>query len=270
MASTVAPRSTAMYVVAIVNLLFVVVSSVTNDQTAYDDYASDEAFTDGWSFDFHIGLLLPWDGDWVLGPSVAGGLLVALDRIRQEGIVKSEITWSWRDTNCNSNAGVVALLDLLPVDVYIGGGCSNVCEPVAQLSTATGIPFVSFGCTSAALSDKSKYGMFRRVVGTWLMLGPLFRLFLMRMNWRRVAIVASTERIYSDTGLEIHKSLQEANLTVFLHYLTDMYDGERLVEGKLATMLSTEANGKFAEHRCYNCPAHDQTIVDVQLQEVAL
>ena len=256
MASMVAPRSTAMYVVAIVNLLIGLVSS--------DDYASDKEFADAWNWAHNVGLLLPWDGDWVLGPSTAGGMLVALDRIRQDGILRSEITWSWRDTNCNSNAGVGALLDLMPVDVFIGGGCSNVCEPVAQLSSAIGVPFISIGCTSAALSDKGKYGKFRRVVGTWLMLGPLFRLFLTRMNWRRVAIVASTERIYSDTGLEIRRSLQTADLTVFLHYLTDMYDGPKILEGNLASMLATEANGKYAKRPCYNCHTHNQVIADVQ------
>ena len=204
-----------------------------------------------------VGVLLPWDGDWVLGPAIAGGLLVALDRIKYEGLLHVDmhgvsvdlnvnVSWSWQDTNCNGKTGVAAALSLYPVHVFVGGGCSSVCEPVALLSAALEIPFISFGCSSAPLSDKGLYPTFSRLVGTWLSVGPMFRLFLERMDWYRVAIVTSAEHIYTDTGLEIRKALQRADMTVFLHRVGYVYDGQNIVEKNLVSMMKTEAHGKFA------------------------
>ena len=197
-----------------------------------------------------LGFLVPWDGEWILGPSCAGGILVALDDIKKRGLVSVPLSWTWNDTNCNSKVGVSAALNLGTVDVFIGGGCSTVCEPVSLLSSAFQIPFISIGCTSAELSNKKSFDHFYRVVGTWMTLGPMFELFLKRMAWRRVAIVTSTDRIFSDTGLEIRKVLQRTGMTVFLHSVSYVYDGQSIVEKNVVSMLTGEAYSKCMTAAC--------------------
>ena len=197
-----------------------------------------------------LGFLVPWDGEWILGPSCAGGILVAMDDIKDRELVSVALSWTWKDTNCNSKVGVTAALNLGTVDVFIGGGCSTVCEPVSLLSAAFQIPFISIGCTSAELSNKKSFDHFYRVVGTWMTLGPMFEIFLKRMAWKRVAIVTSTDRIFSDTGLEIRKALQQAGLTVFLHSVSYVFDGLRIVEKNVVSMLTGEAYSKCMRGCC--------------------
>ncbi|KAI0236619.1 hypothetical protein LSAT2_012849 [Lamellibrachia satsuma] len=103
------------------------------------------------------------------------------------------------------------------------------------------MPFVSTGCTSSILSNKRTFDTFSRVVAPWVDLSAVFLSLLKHMNWNRVAIIMSTERVYSDTGLELEQAFSEANIVTFI-YSIDYFLDDKVIQGeRLPKVLTDEA-----------------------------
>ena len=56
---------------------------------------------------FQLGILIPWSGDWVLGPSMGAAVGVALTEVERRGILPGGFTvdWEWKDTECSRLTG---------------------------------------------------------------------------------------------------------------------------------------------------------------------
>ena len=92
---------------------------------------------------------------------------------------------------------------------------SKVCEPIALLAGFVDTPFISTGCSSSSLSNKHICPTFSRVVAPWFHIGPVFLLLLEHMNWKRVAIISSTQRAYADIGILLEQTFSDANVVTF-------------------------------------------------------
>jgi hypothetical protein len=98
---------------------------------------------------FNVAVLLPWGGHWPVAEKIAGAMPVAIRDVSQRGLLKSlNMTYAWRDTQCHAGVGLAELFDLHQagkIQAIIGGGCDEVCNPVAQLAAQWNMPMVSWG-----------------------------------------------------------------------------------------------------------------------------
>uniref|UniRef100_A0ABM0M6S0 Guanylate cyclase n=1 Tax=Saccoglossus kowalevskii TaxID=10224 RepID=A0ABM0M6S0_SACKO len=177
--------------------------------------------------EFHLGLLLPWDGFWPVGKHAAGAALVAIDFINADAQFSAihtnghNLSLAWRDDKCDVGVGLSQLVDLWSVkydgnhlDAFIGPGCSIICEPGGLLASQWGVPMVSWGCASSALSNKIEYPTFARTVAPMTRTADFVLQIMLHFNWTRVAIITTAESVWQLTANALSKKLIENNIEV--------------------------------------------------------
>ena len=189
-----------------------------------------------------IAVQIPWTQGWEIGPFIGSAIVVGLEEVTERQLLNGyDLTWQWADTYCEPRQGLASAIQLWSdfnseVDAYIGGGCSVVCEPVALLSAAWNIPYVSFGCTSDTLSSKYDYPTFARSVGTWISLAPLFDKLADAYKWNRLGIVTTTENIMQLTANAIKSELEESGKTVLYNTIEPVVEGTEPNQENLVKM----------------------------------
>lgn len=158
------------------------------------------------SNEIRLAALIPWNGTWPIGPRMASALLVAFDTIKNDMnlLPDHNLTYYWRDSECDTGATLRSMADLQakkpPVHAFIGPSCSVGCMPGGYLAAHWDNPMISFGCGEATLSDKVEYPTFVRTVGTYAQTGKFFLKIMGKYNWDRVAILSSTESLWSQVA----------------------------------------------------------------------
>ncbi|XP_044174474.1 atrial natriuretic peptide receptor 1-like [Acropora millepora] len=153
-----------------------------------------------------IGALIPWNGSWEAGQRMASALLVGFDTVQNKMNLLQDynLTYSWKDSECNAGATLRALTDFQAnepdIHAYIGPGCSVGCVPGGFLAAYWNIPMISYGCIESTLSDKLKYPTFVRTVGTYHQSGHMFLEIMKHFKWKEVAILSSTESLWSQVA----------------------------------------------------------------------
>lgn len=186
-----------------------------------------------------VGVLMPWKEGRILGPYIGGAVVVGLQEVEKRQILPNfTIQWHWKDTFCQPRQGLAVAVDLWSdfngeLDAYIGGACSVVCEPVALLSAAFNLPYVSFGCTSDTLSNKYNYPTFTRSVGTWVSLAPMFDQMADQLNWKTLGIVTTTENIMQLTANAIKLQMENNGKTVIYQTIQSVMDGDKVNQESL-------------------------------------
>ncbi len=188
-----------------------------------------------------IGLLLPYSQGWTVGQSIGGAILVAIEKVELLRILPHhEIRYRWADTSCAAYDGIHGVLDLYTKyakpDVFIGGGCSVVCEPVALISAVWNLPQISWGCNSPDLSDKLKYPTFSRTVGPWVFLAPVVGDLMDTFGWNRAAIVATSEHIMQLTANAFRDELLGRDIGVYRHDLKTVVDHSKIVVERMGVL----------------------------------
>ncbi|XP_077977730.1 atrial natriuretic peptide receptor 2-like [Glandiceps talaboti] len=179
---------------------------------------------DGQDDDIVLGLMIPWTGSWPVGRRIASAFLVALDEINNSTSIlpNRTISFVWNDTQCNAMEGLREVVDLWthvkPLHAIIGPGCDIVCEPAALLASAWAIPMISWGCEVSTLSNKDEYPTFARTVGPYPKTGPMFVATMNYFNWKRIAILASTEHTWQLASHAIKLDLEDAGIHVVVFY----------------------------------------------------
>lgn len=155
-----------------------------------------------YSKDIRIGALIPWNGSWPAGPRLASAIIVAIDKVRDLNLLPGyNLTYIWRDSFCQIGPSLRAVADLRglkpSIDVFIGPACSMGCMSSGFLAAHWDLPMISYGCIDEDLSDKSTYPTFVRTVGPFSQSGNLLLLLMEQYGWNRVAILTSTEPVWS-------------------------------------------------------------------------
>jgi ABC-type branched-subunit amino acid transport system substrate-binding protein len=110
-----------------------------------------------------IAVLVPPFGTLPSSRSLIAAADVAVKGLNERAaslLAGKQLLYDYREVKCDSFASTAAISILLeqgPLDAVIGGFCSTSCESSAFLTAGRDIPQISYGCTSAALSDKEKY-----------------------------------------------------------------------------------------------------------------
>ena len=213
----------------------------------------------------NIGVLMPWTQGWELGPYMGSAIITGLEEVVERKLLTGyNLTWQWADTHCEPRQGLASAIQLWSefnsdVDAYVGGGCSVVCEPVALLSAAWNIPYVSFGCTSDTLSSKYDYPTFARSVGTWISLAPLFDKITDSYNWRRVGILTTTQNINQLTSGAIKSELERSGKTVIYRTIDKVVEGTQVNQNNFRKMkeivkeIKEKARSKWKLSPSYVC-----------------
>lgn len=168
------------------------------------------------SQEIRIGALIPWNGTWPIGPRMASALLVAFDTIKNDLNLLPDynLTYDWRDSECDTGATLRSMADLrakiLAIHAFIGPGCSVGCMPGGYLAAHWRNPMISFGCGESTLSDKAEYPTFVRTVGTYAQTGKFFLKIMEKYEWNRVAILSSTESIWSQVASFVKDEIDSA------------------------------------------------------------
>lgn len=149
-----------------------------------------------------IGALIPWNGSWPAGPRLASAIIVAIEKVRDLNLLPGyNLTYIWKDSFCQIGPSLRALSDLRvlkpSIDVFIGPACSMGCTSCGFLAAHWDLPMISYGCIDEDLSDKSSYPTFVRTVGPFSQSGNLFLLLMKQYGWNRIAILTSTEPVWS-------------------------------------------------------------------------
>lgn len=158
------------------------------------------------SREIKIGALIPWNGTWPIGPRMASALLVAFDTIKNDMnlLPDHNLTYEWRDSECDTGATLRAMADLQTrkpgIHAFLGPGCSVGCVPGGYLAAHWNDPMISFGCGESTLSDKLQYPTFIRTVGTYAQTGKFFLEIMKKYDWSQVAILSSTESLWSQVA----------------------------------------------------------------------
>ena len=200
----------------------------------------------------NIGLLLPYATGWPVGQKIGAAIIVGIEKVDAEGILKDyTIDYLWIDTKCAAYDGLTGAMDiwsnLTDLDVFIGGGCSVVCEPVALVSAVWNTPHISWGCNSADLSDKHKYPTFSRTVGPWVSLATMIADLLTTFGWTRAGIVATTANIMQLTANAFRDEILSRGYEVYRHDVKTLAveSTERLNKLKeTVRMIKAEARSK--------------------------
>lgn len=156
--------------------------------------------------EIRVGALIPWNGTWTVGPRMASALLVAFDTIKDELKLLQgyNLTYTWKDSRCDTGATLRAMADIRAnypdIHAFIGPGCSVGCLPGGYLAGYWNSPMISFGCGESTLSDKLQYPTFIRTVGTYAQSGKFFVEIMKKYEWNRVAIMFSTESVWSQVA----------------------------------------------------------------------
>jgi hypothetical protein len=144
----------------------------------------------------------PDTGGWAVGASMVWGSEQAIKDINAVGAVDFDIHVDWFDDACGRQPAMKSLIGGLSAPVpsdtpsfhgVLGSGCSGACTGLAELSPLWGIPVLSWGCGSSALSDVAKYPYFSRtsLSGTfhtkgWVLLARFFQ-------WQSIAALVERE-----------------------------------------------------------------------------
>ena len=130
------------------------------------------------------------------------------------------------DDQCNSASGVRVFMQQVlesekadkPLGALIGSGCSSVCAPVAQLCDVLQLPFMSWGCSSPALSDKTRFPFFLRTEPPDTFAASAWSDFMLHdQGWMEIGILNNQEPIYLAVAKEVTKNFAEAGGLILRH-----------------------------------------------------
>lgn len=203
--------------------------------------------------EIRIGALIPWNGTWPVGPRMASALLVAFDTIKNKMnlLPDHNLTYIWRDSECDTGATLRAMADFQTnepgIHVYIGPGCSVGCLPSGYLAAHWNNPMISFACAESTLSNKHQYPTFVRTVATYGHSGKFFLEIMKKYEWNRVAILFSTESLWSQVASFVKSEIDAAKDSGFSVAYFQVFSPGVTNDGQFKNMLRSAkevAHGK--------------------------
>ncbi|RMX38935.1 hypothetical protein pdam_00016427 [Pocillopora damicornis] len=150
-----------------------------------------------------IAALAPMTGEWDVGRTTAAAMPIAVEDINNDPSIlpNHRLQFVFGNTNCSPNTALPLVMNFWAqqkrgVDAFIGGGCNRVCEYISLLAGKWNLPVISWGCMSAHLSNRNTFPTFVRTVGPYTKMEKLLKRLMEHFNWKRVAIIASTDDIW--------------------------------------------------------------------------
>ncbi|XP_077998724.1 gamma-aminobutyric acid type B receptor subunit 2-like [Glandiceps talaboti] len=165
--------------------------------------------------------LFPFDTyEWAGGQGSLPAAELALSHVnaREDILHGYELKMIWKDSKCNAGDAVDATYRMLysepPKIMMIGPACSTACQVTASAVRHWGVVQVSYTCSAAFLSDKTKYPLFTRVV-TPSPAQNIARVALMKeYGWRKVATIFENLELWAEMNTELIDMLEGADMII--------------------------------------------------------
>jgi hypothetical protein len=117
----------------------------------------------------HILAPMPMTGSWAAGATMKVSSLLSQGLINTDQVLlKGFALYSeFFDDKCDTTASLqIVLREQASTDKYVGlggAGCSEVCAGTSFVASSIRLPFLSYGCAAATLSDTTAYPGFTRM-----------------------------------------------------------------------------------------------------------
>ncbi len=179
-----------------------------------------------------------------MGGEIASAVIIAIEEIHRRQLLRGyEIEWIWRDSYCEPQHGMAMAVDMWAsmdhLDAIIGDGCSVVCQPISLLAASWNIPTISFGCSSATLSDKSTYPTFSRTEGTVSSLGPVYDQMASMFNWNRIGMITTTEDIWKSQAEAARMEMEKQGKMVIFRVISTTVQGDKTDKKRMRDLQDT-------------------------------
>ena len=197
-----------------------------------------------------LGVLLPLEGGWASGKTIAGAVPLAIERINDDDTLLPGHTLDYtvRNSGCSAGDALQGLGQLaeFAIDAVIGPGCSTGCEPTGYLTAGLNLAQVSYGCSSPSLSDQGKYPTFVRVVSSLGNQGEVVVALMGKLGWKTCAMLHSTDSLYLLASTAWNKELGRAGVSVDpLQSIDPGAEGEKRIHSLLLTIVKSRVRVVF-------------------------
>ncbi|KAJ7383923.1 hypothetical protein OS493_024608 [Desmophyllum pertusum] len=159
------------------------------------------------------------DGAWS-SAALIPALEMALDHVNNDSniLVDYRLKYVWRDSKCESRAGIRAMLDMIDTPphkiVFLGPGCSVATTPVAEAAPYWQAVQIGYSTSSPLFSNKEKFPLYFRTSTSETMENPSRVALLKQFQWNNVALIVQNLDIYVLTKEELIPMLEESNITI--------------------------------------------------------
>jgi ABC-type branched-subunit amino acid transport system substrate-binding protein len=193
----------------------------------------------------NLGGLFPLTGALApFGVENEAGALMAVDEINSNPDILPDTVLNFitYDTMTDPTIGALRAQDLIDLDVFgiIGAASSSVSSAVALVSEAAQVPQISYASTSAALSNKSDFPYFLRVVAPDVNQGVAHAHLLIEYGitdvtalYENVTFNQETNRVFEETFVSLGGTILASE---------QFETGSTDVTTQLQTIKSTNAN----------------------------
>ncbi|CAG0886915.1 unnamed protein product [Darwinula stevensoni] len=157
--------------------------------------------------------------------------MLALEDInKQEDLLPGyEVKLTWNDSQCDPGLGASVMYDLLynpPTKLLLLGGCSTVCTTVAEAAKMWNLLVLSYGASSPALSDRTRFPTFFRTHPSATVHNPVRLKLFKKFGWKKIAIIQEAEEVFVSTVDDLEVKCSEAGIEILTRqsFVTDPTD----------------------------------------------
>src|SRR6218665_2657974 len=156
----------------------------------------------------NVLILIPVNTSDAIANRTSGAIVVALDTIKKRDTLHDiELDWSLTDSQCWSiRVGMEAYKEgqkrRKPPDVIIGGYWDQVCRLLATITSALNVPFIAIGCKPNDARNHNRMPTFLTMDYYRPSYLPSLVKLMETYNWKRLAILTTSDRTYLELGLK--------------------------------------------------------------------
>ena len=178
-------------------------------------------------FNLNMLLLIPANTTSAIANRSAGAIVLALNAIKKRGTFHNiQVNWHLDDPQCSTRLTAMHFYkrrsdSFLNPHVIVGGYCEDVCNLLAIITYALEIPFLASGCRKNSERNHVKMPTFLTFDYDHFDAFPAVIALMRAYNWKRLAIMATTDQTSYEMGLNAKKEVERQGWTA-IFILTTM------------------------------------------------
>jgi len=200
---------------------------------------------------------VPMTGGWNAGHTMRTAAKLAEGIINEEQVILPgfSMVHAFFDDKCDATeCPQIVLREQASTTKYValaGAGCDNVCADTAFIASSLRLPFLSYECAGAALSETSSYPEFTRF-GTVVAPGApaiIKQIGTEFAEWSHIEILSADPAVYRTVAETLVTGLSEKGLTAEYAYayetewsnIVDMFDEMRMNKRRVIFVMGSES-----------------------------
>ncbi|XP_064650354.1 gamma-aminobutyric acid type B receptor subunit 1-like [Lineus longissimus] len=169
--------------------------------------------------DIWIGGIFPMEGGWAGGNGCFPATIMALQDVnaRSDILPGYRLQMAYNDSKCSAGLGTKAMYELLynpPTKIIFLVGCSLVSTFVAQAAKMWNLVVLSYGSSSPALSDRTRFPTFFRTHPSANLQNPTRIKLIKRWNFSRIATIQQIEEVFTSTIQDLENKVKNEGIEI--------------------------------------------------------